>query len=268
MNKETKYRVGMILIMIVVSILFVNIVNAAPKEKEKIHKFQIISSDLVDREVPEIQINEYGEAVIWMSINATYCGMDSSDKTKTYYLSPEDSSTKLNFSSSIVIMDDCEPRNYFETAKFVLLGTNFSSGIYDFYRDYEGYPLYMNKVHIKGNLPNAVVAGSSEEINMTLLNRLIYSAIEVLDYIKQYFEKEYLQPQLSVIASKWTRYGENWVVEANYTDQKGRPILGNCKLNTDYWDVTDMNYNAEKKLYVAEHLAEPVGKMRWTVVCY
>jgi len=267
MKSKINY-LGTVFAILVILLFFTGVANAEKKEKEKINKFQVISSDLEEREIPEIEINERGEVLIWMKLNVTYCDID--DLNKTYYLSPEGSDIRLNYSSVITIINDCQSRDYFELAKFILLGTNLSSGTYDFYRDYYGCPLFMSKIHIKGKLPSAVPSGESEEeLNVSLINKLVASVIDFIEFLKAYLGKsEEDIRQLSVVASSWARYGDEWVVEANYTDQRGRPILGDCKLNTDRWGVIDMNYDADKKLYVAKHLAEPVGKMRWTVICY
>lgn len=259
---RTKQKYG-VMFMILIVILFSQLGFA--KEKEKIHKIKVISSDLEDRELPEIEIDDSGSVDIWIELNETFCGINSLEKR--YYLFPEGLDWYLNYTSLIYVDDDCNPRLYYEKAKFNLLGKNLTEGIYYFYRDYDGAPLFMSKIKIKGNIPRATIA-NGEEVNITLLNKLLERCIEFLDYLKRYLGDEF-EPKLSVTTVKWIHVGDLWRVEANYTDQKGKSVTNRyCKLNTDRWGVIDMTYDWERKLYIVEKTADYSGKMRWTVSCY
>ena len=156
---------------------------------EKVHKVKILSSDLKEVKegnMSEIAIDERGDIVIWLKLNATYCNVKEMDKT--YYIVPESRLDGfLTYNAMVYANGDCKSKEYFESAKFSLLDENISSGPYDLYRDYNGIPLLMGKFKIVGKLPKASVSGK-EEVNIGLLNQLIQSVIEVLAYIRGYFE--------------------------------------------------------------------------------
>ena len=268
MKKENKQYWALafaVLAVIIASVIFVNIVKAT-SENEKINKVKIISSDLIDRDMAEISVDELGSINVMIMINASFC---DNGMTKTYYLAPEQSNDYINYTTEIYTTGDCKERIYYESAKFNLLANNLSVGIFDLYREYDGAPLFMDKIEVKGSLPNAVIAGTGEQVNMTLLNQVLQAVLDVLNYVKAYFQKPAFEPRLSVTSDKWARLGENWHVYANYTDQNGNAVVGGkCKVNTDKWGVLEMNYDSEKKLYTFEHVADSIDAVRWTVACY
>ncbi len=249
------------LIMIIASIVFVNMVNATLEEK--VYKFQMISSDLSeDKIVPQYELNNRGQITVYVKLNASFLGQNS--VLKTYYLSPEsDLGNYLNYNSMIVVNGNGSSQTYYESATFDLLTNNFTTGLYRFYRDYEGIPLFIGYVNISGSLPNAVLQGTEKEKADW---GIIASIKEFLNYL--FADKAEITPYLEVKSVEWSRSGENWIIYANYTDQNLKPILNaNCRLNTDKWGLLQMKYIPEKKLYEAQHIADSVGQLKWTVVC-
>ena len=230
---------------------------------EKIYKFQVISSDLKESDtVPQVQIDERGQVVINLKLNATFTGYTT--LWKTYYLSPEDDlGNYLNY-SALIRVNSRPYQIYYESAIFNLLNSNFSAGLYKIYRTYDGIPLFLGDVNITGNLPDAVSQGTIKKED-SWSDNVLNSVKEIWDYL---FGKKEVILVLAVNSVNWVHSGENWEIYANYSDQNSNPILeANCRLNTDKWGLLQMHYVPEKKLYMAEHVADSIGQLKWTVVC-
>jgi len=282
-ENKTYWMAGIaVVIVIVASIIFVNIVNAnngngngngngqgnGKSDKEDMKDFKVLKSDGSEfPDEPELEIEENGDVNFLVKMNMSMCGANVADNT--YILVPDfNTSNFMIVSKRYPGLGDCIYRNYYDSFKFNLLEKQLSAGKYSIYKNVNGQPLFMLKIKIKGTLPSATPSGTViTEEDKGIIHDILVTLNEILKYIKINWmgQNETIQPNLAVETVKWVRVGEQWNVYANYTDQHGKPLMGVCSLNTDKWGVINMNY--EEKMYVAKHIAEPVGRMKWTVSC-